>query len=169
MGINNEFRIKNFTASFLVDGKFGSMIYSATNDYAAFFGKDKRTVENGVREKGITVTGVDTDGAPFTKTISAQTYWQGVAFFMTEPFLYDASFVKLRSITFGWDLPQALVSKARMQSASLNFVGRNLLILYKKIPNIDPESALGASNGQGTESLGTPNTRNFGLNLTVKF
>jgi hypothetical protein len=56
-----------------------------------------------------------------------------------------------------------------MQSATLSFVARNLLILYKKIPNIDPETALGTSNGQGTESIGTPNTRTYGLNLTVKF
>jgi hypothetical protein len=168
-GINNEFKYKNFTGSFLVDGKFGSVIYSATNDYAGFFGLDKRTVENGVRENGITVTGVDETGAPFSKNISAQTYWQGVAFFMTTPFVYDNSFVKLRSITLGWDIPKSLSSKAHMQSATLNFVARNLFILYKKIPNIDPETALGTGNGQGTESIGTPNTRSFGLNLSVRF
>lgn len=169
MGLTNDFKYKRFSASLLIDAKFGNVKYSATNDYAAFFGLDKRTVENNVRETGITVKGVDPNGEPVSKTITAQEYWQGVAFFITEPFVYDASFIKLRSITFGYDIPTSFLSKFHLQSASLNLVGRNLFILYKKVPNIDPESALDDSNGQGTESIGTPNTRNFGLNLTVSF
>jgi hypothetical protein len=43
------------------------------------------------------------------------------------------------------------------------------LILYKKAPNIDPESTFTSGNEQGLEMFGVPRTRSYGLNLMVKF
>jgi hypothetical protein len=60
-GLNNNFIYKNFNFGFLLDGKFGAQVYSATNAYGAQFGLDKRTAENGIRETGIPVSGVDQD------------------------------------------------------------------------------------------------------------
>ena len=85
MGLNNNFVYKNFKFGFLIDGKFGAQVYSATNAYGTQFGVHKRTVENGVREKGITVTGVDQTGAALTKNVSAQTYYQSIWNSITRP------------------------------------------------------------------------------------
>jgi hypothetical protein len=48
-------------------------------------------------------------------------------------------------------------------------VGRNLLILYKKTDNFDPEQSLTNGAAQGIESIGLPRTRSYGLNLNLKF
>ena len=56
-----------------------------------------------------------------------------------------------------------------VQSASVSFVARNLLILYKKTDNFDPESSYTNSNAQGFEAFGIPRTRSFGINLMAKF
>jgi hypothetical protein len=169
MGLSNDFSYKNFSFSFLLDGKFGSKLYTSTNAYGTYYGLDKRTVENNVRETGITVNGVDTDGNPFTKTIPAQNYYQGIAFSLTNQFVSDAGFVKLRQLTFGYSLPSAILSGTPFQSASLSLVARNLLLLYSQVKNVDPESNYNTSNGQGLENFGVPPTRSYGLNLMVRF
>uniref|UniRef100_UPI00274250B1 hypothetical protein n=1 Tax=Campylobacter jejuni TaxID=197 RepID=UPI00274250B1 len=66
MGLNNTFQVGNFSLDVLIDGKFGAQVYSATNAYGTQFGLDKRTVENGVRETGLAVSGVDQKGAEYS-------------------------------------------------------------------------------------------------------
>lgn len=169
MGLTNTFGYKNFTLSFLVDGKFGSKMYASTNAYGTYYGLDKRTVAGGVRESGVTVKGVDETGAPLNQTIAAQDYYQGIAFTITDQFVSDAGFIKVRQLTLGYNFPRTLLAKTPFQFASLSFVARNLLLLYSQLKNVDPESNYNTSNGQGLENFGVPPTRSYGLNLMVRF
>lgn len=170
MGLNNNFSFKNFSLGFLLDGKFGGVLYTSTNAYGTSYGLDKRTIEGGVRESGVSLIGVDQSGAPFARNIPAQQYFQGIAFAITDQFVYDADFVKLRQLTFGYTLPRSLIAKTPLQSASLSLVARNLFMLYNNVPNVDPESSYSVSGTSfGLENFGVPTTRSFGLNLMVKF
>ncbi|MNY27720.1 hypothetical protein D3C86_1616470 [compost metagenome] len=109
-------------------------------------------------------------GAANTTAVDAQTYWKYVVDqSFTEEFVYDAGFVKLREISFGYTLPSSVLSKTPFRSASLSIVGRNLWTIHKNTPNIDPESAYNNSNAQGLELNGYPMTRNVGFNLNLKF
>ena len=168
-GINNSFSYKRFNLSFLIDGKFGGHVYSGTNLYATRFGLHKITLPG--REGGLTVTGVDGENKPFSKTFTygndLQAYYDNYKF-QSERFIYSSDFIKLRQVILGYSLPANLFSFAKFQSVSLSLVGRNLLILHKKAPNIDPESTFNNSNAQGFEMFGVPRTRSFGLNLMVK-
>jgi fructose-specific component phosphotransferase system IIB-like protein len=53
------------------------------------------------------------------------------------------------------------------QNASLSLFGRNLWIIDKNLPYADPESGLGAGNGQGFLSGSLPTTRSIGLKLDL--
>jgi hypothetical protein len=146
------------------------VIYSATNAYGAFFGLTQETVANGVRESGITVKGVDQNGAAFTKVVPAQDYFQGISTTITDPFVYDASFVKVRQFALGYTIPRRMIAKTPFQAVSLSFVARNLWLLYSKVDNVDPESSYNVSeSGLGLESLGEPPTRAYGLSLKARF
>jgi len=168
-GISNNFIYKKFNFSFLLDGKFGAQVYSATNAYGAQFGLDKRTVENGIREKGIPVSGVDQAGNSYTGTVSAQTYYSTIWATLTDQFVTDADFIKLRQVILGYTLPNSLLGKLKVQSVSVSLVGRNLLLIYNTARNIDPESSYSNGNAQGLENFGLPTARSYGLNLQVKF
>src|SRR3546814_620526 len=87
IGLSNNFSYKNFSLGFLLDGKFGAKMYLSTDAYGTYYGLDQRTVENNVRETGVTVNGVDQLGNPFTKVVPAQEYYQGVAFSITDDFV----------------------------------------------------------------------------------
>jgi TonB-linked SusC/RagA family outer membrane protein len=169
IGLNNNIRFKGFNLSFLLDSRWGGSIYSATNAYGTDFGVHKRTVENNVRENGITLSGVDAAGEPFSKTISAEKYYRGTAYTITDFFVEDADFIKLRSLALGYDLPSSILRGTPFQSANISLVGRNLLLLYNAAENIDPESNYNNSNAQGLENFGLPTTRSFGFNLSVLF
>ena len=168
IGLSNDFEYKNFNFGFLIDGKFGSKMYTSTNAYGTYYGLDKRTVANNVRENGVAVKGVDENGNPFAETVSAQDYYQGIAFSLTDQFVSDAGFIKLRQLTIGYSLPKAILTKTPFQSVSLSLVARNLLLLYSQVKNVDPESNYSNSNAQGLENFGVPPTRSYGLSLMVR-
>lgn len=168
-GFSNTFTYKNLSVGFLLDGKFGAQVYSATNAYATQFGLDKRTVENGVRENGIPVSGVDQAGNPFTGNVSAQTYYSTIWATLTDQFVTDADFIKLRQVIISYTLPAKLFGKLPVQGVNLSLVARNLLLIYNTARNIDPESSYSNGNAQGLENFGLPTARSYGLNLQVKF
>jgi TonB-linked SusC/RagA family outer membrane protein len=168
-GFNNEFKYKSLSLSFLIDGKFGGSLYSGTDLYGTRMGLTKLTLEG--RENGLPIKGVTTTGAPVDMVIAPEnlrTYYDGLRN-ISSTFIYDASFIKFRQVIIGYQLP---ISKIRvlskLQGASISFVARNLFILYKKTPNVDPESVFSAGNAQGVEQFGVPKTRSFGLSLNVK-
>jgi hypothetical protein len=173
MGITNNFKYKNFSLNILVDGKFGSVVYSNMYQYAYRFGLPKETLPG--RETGVTVTGVTPEGAPFTKTWEKKdvdTYYDNDKNY-TGIFVFNNDFIKLRQVIISYNLPVAKMSilGSKIQSASLSLVGRNLLLLYKDKRNnyFDPESSYTNGNAQGLEAFGVPRTRNIGVNLQVKF
>ncbi|WP_090334444.1 SusC/RagA family TonB-linked outer membrane protein [Dyadobacter koreensis] len=171
MGITNTFRYKNFSLNILVDGKFGSVVYSNMYQYAYRFGLPKETLPG--RETGLTVTGVTPEGAPFSKTWKKEevdTYYDNDKNY-TSMFTFNNDFIKLRQVIFSYNLPVNKISFLKLQSASVSLVGRNLLLLYKDKKNnyFDPESSYTNGNAQGLEAFGVPRTRNLGVNLTVKF
>lgn len=78
---------------------------------------------------------------------------------------YDGSYLKLRNITLGYNIPKTFLSKLNVQSARVYATGSNLYTWfskeYRKDGGIDPETT-------NTINLKTPPTRTFvfGLNLT---
>ncbi|HVI44027.1 MAG TPA: SusC/RagA family TonB-linked outer membrane protein [Chitinophaga sp.] len=167
MGLNNDFRYGRFFASVLIDAKFGAKISSGTNNLAYEKGLLKSTLEG--RETGITGKGVTETGDVNKVTVSAESYYKWVANSIAEEFVYDASFVKLRQLVIGVNLPHSWLSRLKINDASLSVVGRNLWTIYSKVPLVDPESTFLNGNIQGLEMLSLPATRSFGVNLNVKF
>ena len=82
-------------------------------------------------------------------------------------FIYDNSYVKCREITFGYTFPEKWLGKV-VKAMSVSFVARNPFIVWKNIPNIDPDSGYNTS-GLGLEYGSLPSRRSYGLNVNVKF
>lgn len=171
MGLTNNFRYKNFSFNFLIDGKFGNTVQSGLSRYMYRFGLKKETLPG--REGGLTVTGVDQAGLPFTKTWPVEqldTYYNNQASISPlETSVFDGSFIKLRSAILSYRLPVNKIQFVKLQSADISLVSRNLAILYTKIKDFDPESNYTIGNIQGQSSNTTPRLREIGLNLIVKF
>ncbi|MBT1710325.1 SusC/RagA family TonB-linked outer membrane protein [Fulvivirgaceae bacterium PWU5] len=121
-----------------------------------------------VYHDGILFNGVNADGSPNTTIASAPTYYKTLSD-IGEHNTFDATFVKLREIKLGYAIPSSLTRRIGFQSATVALVGRNLWIIHKDVPHIDPETALSTGNAQGLESLTLPTTRSYGFNITLNF
>jgi len=169
MGLNNSFKYRNFYLNFLIDMRTGGHIYSASDAYGYTRGFHKNTLKG--RDSGLDVAGVDESGNSFSYHIepeNVQTYYQRVAG-ITEEFVENASFIKLREFTLGYNFSKRLLNNTPFSDVSMSVVGRNLFILWRKTTDIDPESTYLSGNAQGLEGFGVPPTRSFGVNLSVKF
>lgn len=121
-----------------------------------------------VYDDGMIFSGVYADGTPNNKVISAQEYYKA-SYNISEAYIYSSTYVKLREIRLTYNVDKKLVKKLGLDGASITAAGRNLLFIYKEVPNIDPETAFNTGNAQGLESLALPTTRNFSLNVNLKF
>ena len=171
LGITNKFRYKDFSLMMVLDGKFGGQIYSGTNAGALSRGQHKKTL-NG-REKGLTISGVDTDGKAFTKTLDPKTnqlanYWSREAD-IAEATVYDADFLRIRQIRLGYNVPSQLLKPLPVQGMNVAFIAKNLFFVHRSTENIDPESAYNVGNAQGLEYYGVPATRSYGMSVNIKF
>jgi len=193
-GITNTFSWKGFTFSVFVDFRKGGKIYSATHNTGNYAGILAETAEGGIRENGIVLDGVpalldnsgqlilENEGDPNVKgdevyastgeanTIAAdaQTHFYGGTF-LGGSHVFDGSFIKLREMSLGYSLPQAWLGKTGIREATLSLIGRNLVILHKNIPHIDPDTAISTGNVQGLEGGMPQGTRSIGVSLNFKF
>jgi TonB-linked SusC/RagA family outer membrane protein len=125
---------------------------------------------------GVVQTGTDASGNPIytanTRAVDPSVYWpqfysdgNGVAV----PFVYSATYIKVRELSLSYRFPRSMISGLKIRDLSLSIVSRNPFILYKDVPNIDPDSNYQNGNGQGLEYGSLPTRRSFGFNLNVKF
>ena len=88
--------------------------------------------------------------------------------------VFDATFVKIRSITLGYSLPDTVLSKIGVSNIRVYTTVQNPFVIYSpftKETGLDPDtntSGRGYGNNIYAVGINTPTTRNFlfGLNLT---
>lgn len=85
-------------------------------------------------------------------------------------YLEDASFIKLRSLRIGYNLPASLTEKMKIRSANIYIMGENLFTITK-FSGVDPE--IGNADTQNTYSGNAgaiyPIPRRFSLGLNFSF
>jgi len=168
-GWSNTFSYKRFVLSALVDIRQGGDIFSISNmfgQYAGVFASTMRGREVDFDNPGVTVKGIDAKtGQPNTTTVTSEEYFHGL-FQLHEPFIYKNSYVKVRELRVGYDLPTSWAARLNSRAVNLAFVGRNLFT-HANVPNIDPEFSYTTGNFQGMEFAPLPNARSIGFNLRV--
>jgi len=121
--------------------------------------------------EGYIVPGVIDNGDGTYRTndiaVNPESFWKSAARNCPSLFIYDNSYVKCREITFGYTFPEQMLGKM-IKGLNVSFVARNPFIIWKNIPNIDPDSGYNTS-GLGLEYGSLPSRRSYGFNVNVKF
>jgi len=126
---------------------------------------------SGVYADGAMVNGEDVSGESEIRNIDPQTYWSQFAAWeneIHEPFVYDASYVKLREVGLSYVFKEDAFGK-KIKNAGITLTGRNLWLIFSNVPNVDPEATYNNGNGQGVEYATYPITRSIGINLSANF
>ena len=189
-GLTNRFSFKNFDLSVVTFARMGMKVlvpYLTGNAGGAggfpFFNQGR---VNQIKVYYWTETNP-------TNAFPAPDAGNSVAFFASTLGYYDGSFVKVRSINFGYTFPGQLARKIGMSSARVYFNATNPFILYSPLVRdrlaIDPEgngyagtpgsnggtvvaqgaSDSGAAARQIAVNLNNPPVRQFTLGVNLKF
>lgn len=126
--------------------------------------------------QGVVQTGTDGNGNPVyeqnTRAVDPSLYWSGIytdGNGIAIPYIYDASYLKVREIILSYQVPTAYISKWGIKGLNVSIVSRNPFIISKAVPNIDPDSNYNNGNGQGLEYGSLPSRRSWGFNVNVRF
>ena len=175
-GFSNSVTYKNFFASFVVDFQKGGLFISTTKMFNSYSGLAEETAGLNDRGKpkrdpvssggGVLLNGINAaTNKPNSVYVEAQDLYEGALFSVWENWMYDASYVKLRELSIGFNLPKSLFRKRGIQNASLSLAGQNLWLISSKVKGIDP-SELEQSWLEGGQ---LPGTRSIGINLKLTF
>ncbi|MEL6253152.1 MAG: SusC/RagA family TonB-linked outer membrane protein [Bacteroidota bacterium] len=172
LGFNNQIEWNNFKLGFVVDWRQGGELISRTQALAGVGGQLEETAFR--PEGGIIIDGVQNIGSATepnyvqnTTAISPEAYYR--QFYdrnHEENNTYDASYVKLREFSLGYNFPIT----GSIESLRISLIGRNLLAI-SGIPHFDPEQLAVQGNNfvLGVEDMSYPTVRSFGVNVGIEF
>ena len=191
-GVVTNFTYKNISLAAVFDIKVGADLYSMSARAAYESGKALETLEGreewykseeqrkalGISEAnwkptgGFIAPGVIDNGdgtyRPNDIYVNPEDYWMNISRYAPSMFVYDNSYIKCREITLSYSLPKSWL-KNKVQGLTVSFVARNPFIVWKNIPNIDPDSNYNNTTGMGMEYGSLPSRKSYGFNVNVKF
>lgn len=184
-GWNNMVTYKNLSVGIHIDYKFGGIVLSSTLLNMTRQGHSKLSLEG--REGGLIFPGVyASSGLPNNDTIRVavtqpQLTNANLFNFYTEyrnaqvgdPFVFKSDFIKLRNISVAYNFTNSINKVAFLKFVKglvLSASCRNVAILYKDLPGLDPEAIQSSGDTRaGYENASLPTTRNYNVTLNVKF
>ncbi|WP_149303468.1 SusC/RagA family TonB-linked outer membrane protein [Pareuzebyella sediminis] len=172
-GVRNQLTYKNFELNFLIDFRADVEQYNQYDNFLSAFGKNEYTLArndlrifDGVLEDGSANTqevwlgqGVGPDGRDY-----GAGFWRNDYRGITENFVQDASFVKLRNISLTYTLGNKILDRIPFSSLRVSLAANNI-ILYSPWDGFDPESFSAGAGGNaiGFTGLGFPGTQSYFL------
>ncbi|MRR22389.1 SusC/RagA family TonB-linked outer membrane protein, partial [bacterium] len=167
-GFNNYFEYKGFDLNALISFVYGNEIYNGAGIYqsanAAWF--DNQTVDQMNRwQNPGDIT--DVPQARLGENNGVKT---------TSRYLYDGSYIRIRSVNFGYNLPKSLTSKIKMSSVRL-YAGVQNLYTFTNYKGWDPEvnytgvdrSTQNTNIIQGYDFYTAPQARTYTLGINMTF
>jgi TonB-linked SusC/RagA family outer membrane protein len=168
-GWANTITYKSISIYGLLDTHRGGKLYSVTNMFGDNTGVLSRTLygrEQDWNKPGVVIKGIDVaTGKENTTSVTSELYFQSI-YPSIEPYVYDASYTKLRELRIGFDFPQRFSNRLNFSSISMAITGRNLKT-WTNVPNIDPEFSYTTGNYQGIEFAALPNPRSWGISFRI--
>lgn len=182
-----DYLVANQETMIRINGNVFPLVGGPTPDFNGYpFRYGPYTLPHGgVFVPGVIQTGTDESGNPVYQEnlggpgtavlpFAGATTWS-----FTRAFLYDASYIKLREISLGYDLPRSIVQKWGVQNVNFSVYSRNIILWTKAKINIDPEMAYQLESGvqggvsqfkQGIERYNvTPWVMPVGFRLGITF
>ncbi|MGI8952435.1 MAG: SusC/RagA family TonB-linked outer membrane protein [Chitinophagaceae bacterium] len=177
--IGNSFTYKNWSVYFLWDTRQGLEKYDQFYNFMSSFGETPLTLN---RDQTVVFNGVLADGTQNTKAVwlgqgvgpdgvdYGAGYYRNVFRGISENFVEDASWIRLRTATLSYSLPQKLFDHSFIKNINLAFTGNNLL-LFTKYRGFDPESSStpSGSNVNGFAGFTYPALRSYIFTLNAGF
>ena len=179
-GITNTLSYKNFTLSFLWDTQQGLDRYNQLGNFEAAFGIAKYTENrNDIKVFGVVLA----DGTPNTKAVwlgqgtgpdgvnyGSAGFYRATYRGITENFVEDASWVRLRNLSLAYTIPGTILKKGIIKNATVTLTGNNLALITD-YTGFDPESSStsAGSNIDAFSGFTYPALRSYLVSININF
>jgi TonB-linked SusC/RagA family outer membrane protein len=157
-GITNTLTWKGFDLSFLVQGTQGNTILNGNRQALELFNGQQNAAASAINRytpsnPGATMPRAKLDPAPV----------------FSDRFIEDGSFIRLKTISLGYNIPTSLVDRFKLSSAKVYVIGQNLLTITD-YTGFDPEITSGNNTTQqGTDTGVYPIARTISAGVTLSF
>ena len=146
-----------------------------------------QTHDDGIIPKGVLADGtmspggVDVGGMTYAdavkagllKPVPAYAYYENLTQWATgirEQSIFDNSWVALRQVSLGYNLPASIYRKAKLNGLKVSVTGRNLFYIWKNARDgINPEGLYNNQASNFAEGGGLPYIRSMGATLNASF
>lgn len=161
-GITNNFSYKGFELSIFLNGVYGNQIN--------FYGVGQYSSANGIYEDNQTRDQLNAWTPTNTNTdIPEARYLRGNGNQPSSRYIYDGSYLRIRNVNFGYNLPKEWLKKARIEKLRV-YVSATNLATFTKYKGWDPE--VNADSFSSNFAIGNdfytppmPRTILFGVNI----
>ena len=156
-GFTNTFDYKNFSLSIFLNGSVG-------NDIANYTRMELETM-NGFNNSTTAYLDAWTPSHTNTDVPAVGSY----SFEFSDRWIENGSFLRVKDITLGYNLPSSLTKKMSVANARLYISGQNILT-FTKYSGFDPEVSWQDSNSQFGSDYGSyPNVKSYTLGVNIIF
>lgn len=155
-GFNTKLTYKGFDLGVMLFFNYGNKVYDSyladiTNDGSAKGTNIARDVAN----KAWVKPGDATDVPRFVENNT------DLGSRLSSRFLFDGSYIRLKTVTLGYRVPKSILNKAHIQNARVYVAGENLLT-WAKHKGMDPEVDI-----EGFYGNDIPNVRTFSVGINI--
>lgn len=158
-GITNTLSYLNFDFSFFFQGTYGNKL----------FNQNKQQLELLTGQQNASVTALER-WTPANPTNVIQRAFEDPAAVNTSRYVEDASFLRLKNVTLGYNLPKAIASKIHASQIKVYVSAANLLT-WTKYTGFDPEVSRNEQSTltQGIDYSVYPGSKSFLGGLSISF
>ncbi len=159
-GFTNTLSYKNIDLSFFLEGVYGRQVLNTISLYLTSYNNNKNISTDFYYNRW-------TEDNPTNKygTFSSS---NATAVYPSSFYVEDASYLRLKSLTVAYNIPDRLISHLGINRARLYFTGNNLLT-FTNYSGYDPEVNWRNDLLTGLDNLAFPRMRTFIWGVTVTF
>jgi len=162
-GVTNTFNYKGFDLSVFFNGVFGNQV--------SVYGMGQYSMANMIYEDNQTADQMQRWQKPgdITRVPQAR-YWFGNGNQRSSRFIVDGSFVRLRTVNFGYTVPASVLKRIKVDRVRLYVSALNLLTFTNNYPLWDPEvnaDSFDSNIAKGNDFYTPPQPKTilFGVNI----
>ncbi|MEC3908469.1 TonB-dependent receptor [Tamlana sp. 2201CG12-4] len=160
IGWSNTFSYKNFDLNVFIQGVQGKENFNVA----------RLRVETTSNDSDATSTRISSRWTPTNENTDVPSF-EGYAAFPirnSSRWIEDASYLRLKNITLGYNLPDSAVSALGVDSFRLYFTGTNLFTITD-YTGYDPEASTGVDTFAGIDLASFPSQKIYTFGLDIKF
>jgi TonB-linked SusC/RagA family outer membrane protein len=174
-GLSSSFKFNNFDLSMALNFQIGGLYFAKSEMLRDYKGLSPTTVA--LNDKGVDIrepisagggikpaNAVTADGNPFNTYVPAMAFF-GTYWYLTEPYIYHATYVKMDQIRLGYSLPKKWLQRTPLKAVNVGVVMTDPFLIYNAARGSGNDPSEADTNYGDNGQL--PATRTMGFNIKI--